>query len=191
MTLHHTVHHQAYVNNLNIALESLAVAQSTANIAEALSLQSALTFNAGGHINHTLFWSNLAPASSSSSSLHAAPKLSMAISSRWGSIENFQDKFSNLLLGIKGSGWGWLVLNIESGSLELTTTKDQDVVPKGKKQLIGIDMWEHAFYLQYLTDKKSYIKSIWQIVNWEVAEGRYIGRLPSVFEGSEWVKGVI
>jgi superoxide dismutase, Fe-Mn family len=131
MTLHHTKHHQAYVKNLNAALLSLATATSKNDIVAQLHLQVAINFNAGGHINHTLFWENLVPASSPSADPSSAPKLISALSARWGSVEKFQEAFNKVLLGIKGSGWGWLVQDLESGSLEIVTSKDQDSVPAG------------------------------------------------------------
>jgi Fe-Mn family superoxide dismutase len=175
MTLHHTKHHQAYVNNLNATLLSLATATSKNDIVAQLNLQAAINFNAGGHINHTLFWENLVPASSPSADPSSAPKLISALSARWGSFEKFQEAFNAVLLGIKGSGWGWLVQDLESGSLEIITSKDQDIVPAGKKPLLGIDMWEHAYYLQYLNDKGAYAKGIWKVVNWKKVEARFNG----------------
>ncbi|TVY73240.1 Superoxide dismutase [Mn] [Lachnellula suecica] len=181
MTLHHTKHHQTYINNLNAALASQATATAKNDIVASLHLQNAMNFNAGGHINHTLFWENLVPASSPSAQPTAAPKLVAAISSRWGSLEKFQEKFTATLLGLKGSGWGWLVQDTETGNLELTTSKDQDIVPAGKKPILGIDMWEHAYYLQYLNDKASYAKNIWKVVNWKVLEERYESGFEGVF----------
>jgi len=181
MTLHHTKHHQTYINNLNAALASQATATSKNNIVAQLHLQNALNFNAGGHINHTLFWENLVPASSPNAQPSAAPKLTAALASRWGSLEKFQEKFNATLLGLKGSGWGWLVQDIESGNLELTTSKDQDIVPAGKKPILGVDFWEHAYYLQYLNDKASYAKNIWKVVNWQVLEERYVSGIEGVF----------
>lgn len=86
-----------------------------------------------------------------------------------------------MLLGLKGSGWGWLVQDVESGNLEIVTTKDQDIVPAGKKPLLGIDMWEHAYYLQYLSDKGSYAKKIWSVVNWKTVENRFVAGTEAVF----------
>jgi Fe-Mn family superoxide dismutase len=181
MTLHHTKHHQTYINNLNNALVSQAAATGKEDIVSQLHLQSAINFSAGGHINHTLFWENLAPASSPSAQASVAPKLGAAISSRWGSLEKFQEKFNTVLLALKGSGWGWLVQDTESGNLELVTTKDQDIVPAGKKPLLGIDMWEHAYYLQYMNDKGSYAKKIWNVINWKKVEERFVGSSDAVF----------
>jgi Fe-Mn family superoxide dismutase len=181
MTLHHTKHHQTYINNLNNALTTQASATDKDDIVTQLHLQSAINFSAGGHINHTLFWENLSPASSPSAQVGAAPKLAAAIASRWGSLEKFQEKFNAVLLGLKGSGWGWLVQDVESGNLEIVTTKDQDIVPAGKKPLLGIDMWEHAYYLQYLSDKGSYAKKIWSVVNWKTVENRFVAGTEAVF----------
>lgn len=181
MTLHHTKHHQTYINNLNNALASQATASNKDDIVGQLHLQSAINFSAGGHINHTLFWENLSPASSPSAQAGAAPQLVAAICSRWGSLEKFQEKFNAVLLGLKGSGWGWLVQDAESGSLDIITSKDQDIVPAGKKPLLGIDMWEHAYYLQYLNDKGSYAKKIWTVINWKKAEERFESGVDVVF----------
>ncbi|PSS22545.1 hypothetical protein M430DRAFT_137899 [Amorphotheca resinae ATCC 22711] len=181
MTLHHTKHHQTYINNLNAALVSQATATSKNDIVAQLHLQNAINFSAGGHINHTLFWENLTPASSPSAQPSSAPKLVAAISARWGSLEKFQEKFNAVLLGLKGSGWGWLVQDTESSALEIITSKDQDIVPAGKKPLLGIDMWEHAYYLQYLNDKGSYAKGIWQVVNWKKVEERFLSGVDGVF----------
>ncbi|CZS95711.1 probable Superoxide dismutase [Mn], mitochondrial [Rhynchosporium agropyri] len=181
MTLHHTKHHQTYINVLNATLASQASASTKNDIVTQIHLQNNLNFSAGGHINHTLFWENLVPASSPSASPSSAPKLTAALSSRFGSVSTFQDKFTAVLLGLKGSGWGWLVQDVESGALEITTSKDQDIVPAGKKPLLGVDMWEHAYYLQYLNDKAGYTKGIWKIVNWAKVEERFVGGYDAVF----------
>lgn len=175
MTIHHSKHHQTYVTNLNASLASQTTASSQNDIVSQLHLQNAINFNAGGHINHTLFWENLVPASSPDANYSSAPKLSVALSQRYGSIEKFQEKFTAVLLGLKGSGWGWLVQDNESGILDIITSKDQDIVPAGKKPLLGVDFWEHAYYLQYLNDKAGYAKQIWKIVNWKVLEERFTG----------------
>ncbi|TVY47680.1 Superoxide dismutase [Mn], mitochondrial, partial [Lachnellula occidentalis] len=104
-----------------------------------------------------------------------------ALAARFGSLEKFQEKFTAVLLGLKGSGWGWLVQDTETGNLELTTSRDQDIVPAGKKPILGVDFWEHAYYLQYLNDKASYAKSIWNITNWKVLEARYESGFEGVF----------
>lgn len=168
MTLHHSKHHQTYVNNLNAA----QITQASADLVAQLHLQVTMNFNAGGHINHTLFWKILCPPSSSGNPGAAITK---AIDARWGSLQGFKDTFKTILLGIKGSGWGWLVQDNATGNLELLTSRDQDIVPAGKKPLLGIDMWEHAYYLQYLNDKPEYVNGIWNIINWLEVEKRFSG----------------
>lgn len=148
MELHHSKHHQAYVTNLNKALESHLAAVAGTDIAGQIALQQAIKFNGGGHINHSLFWQNLAPASSVEASPSAAKELVSAIEKTWGSFEAFQKAFSAALLGIQGSGWGWLVKDGPPGGLRIVTTKDQDPVVGGEVPIFGVDMWEHAYYLQ-------------------------------------------
>lgn len=175
MTLHHTKHHATYITNLNATLTALTTSLSTADLPTNLHLQAALTFHAGGHINHTLFWENLSPPASPAADPSTAPSVIGAVTKRYGSLAQFQAAFNAVLLGIKGSGWGWLVQDGTSGELDIVTSKDQDIVPAGKKPLLGVDMWEHAYYLQYLNDKKSYVEGIWKIVNWDVVEKRFKG----------------
>ncbi|KAI5808889.1 manganese superoxide dismutase [Peziza echinospora] len=176
MELHHTKHHQAYVSNLNAALLNHVTALSKGDVKQQIEIQQMIKFNGGGHINHSLFWTNLTPAGTAASNpTTAAPKLLSAITKRWGSHDMFTDAFSKTLMGLQGSGWGWLVKDSSSGNLEITTTKDQDPVVGGKIPIIGVDMWEHAYYIQYYNDKASYVKGIWNIINWETAEKRYNG----------------
>ncbi|RDW60114.1 superoxide dismutase-2 [Coleophoma crateriformis] len=181
MTLHHSKHHQTYITNLNNFLQTQSTASLAGDLIKQLSLQQAINFHAGGHINHTLFWENLAPASSSSTSPDCAPKLVAAINTRWGDLSTFQQKFNTALLSLKGSGWGWLVQDLESGALEVITSRDQDVVPATKKPLLGVDFWEHAYYLQYLNDKAAYAVGIWKVVNWKIVEKRFTGSTDIVF----------
>lgn len=149
MELHHTKHHQAYVTNLNKALESHVAAVAANDIAGQIALQQTVRFNGGGHINHSLFWKNLAPAGSGETSLDAAKELVVAIAKTWGSFDDFKQAFSSALLGIQGSGWGWLVREKGKGAgLRIVTTKDQDPVVGRDVPLFGVDMWEHAYYLQ-------------------------------------------
>ncbi|RKF63901.1 Superoxide dismutase, mitochondrial [Erysiphe neolycopersici] len=183
MKLHHTKHHQTYVTNLNNTLESLCKATGSLDLVTQLHLQAALIFNGGGHINHTLFWENLAPAFSPSTQPNLAPDLIEAIKSRWKTLDLFKDSFTTVLLGIKGSGWGWLVQDEKSGILDIVTTKDQEVVPAGKKPLLGIDFWEHAYYLQYLNDKASYAKGIWNVINWVKVQDRFLKSSDSIYGG--------
>lgn len=147
MELHHSKHHQTYVTNLNKAVQSYAAAVQANDIPGQIALQSAIKFNGGGHINHSLFWENLSPESSSDAKPEAAPKLMAEINKTWGSVQRFKEVFSAALLSIQGSGWGWLV-NEEGTGLRIVTTKDQDPVVGGETPIFGVDMWEHAYYLQ-------------------------------------------
>jgi Fe-Mn family superoxide dismutase len=175
MELHHSKHHQTYVNNLNAALANLATASR--DVAAQIVLQSAIKFNGGGHINHSLFWQNLSPPSAPEAQATSAPTLSAAIKSTWGSIPEFQKAFNAALLAIQGSGWGWLIkFENEGGRLGIVMTKDQNpIVGKGQVPILGIDMWEHAYYLQYLNGKTAYVENIWSVINWLTAERRYLG----------------
>jgi Fe-Mn family superoxide dismutase len=146
MELHHSKHHAAYVANLNNALQSHVVAVTSSDIASQIALQAAIKFNGGGHINHSLFWHNLAPAGSDEAKADAAPALTAEIQRTWGSLDAFKKAFSTTLLGIQGSGWGWLVK--DGSGLRIVTTKDQDPVVGGEVPVLGVDMWEHAYYLQ-------------------------------------------
>ena len=151
MELHHSKHHQTYVTNLNAALKSQVEALHASDITSQIALQQAIKFSAGGHINHSLFWRNLAPAGSAEAKPSAAPQLLKQIQAVWGEEEKFKEDFNDALLGIQGSGWGWLI-KVEIGKqqrLAIVITKDQDpVVGKGEVPLLGIDMWEHGYYLQ-------------------------------------------
>jgi superoxide dismutase, Fe-Mn family len=142
MELHHNKHHQAYVTNLNKAIDALNQSQ----LHDRHVLLSAIHFNGGGHINHSLFWENLTPHGTPEASPPAAPKLVAELNRIWGSLEAFQKAFNTSLLGIYGSGWGWLVKD-ETTGLSIVTTKDQDPITKGVP-IFGVDMWEHAYYLQ-------------------------------------------
>lgn len=151
MELHHSKHHQAYVTNLNNALKTYATATSSNDIAGQIALQSAIKFNGGGHINHSLFWENLTPASSADANPESAPTLMAEVAKTWGDLESFQAAMTKTLLGLQGSGWGWLVK--DSQGLRIVTTKDQDPVVGGEVPIFGIDMWEHAYYLQVSTGR--------------------------------------
>jgi len=166
MTLHHKKHHQTYVNGLNAAEASYAAASPRARI----QLQSALKFNGGGHINHSLFWKNLTPANSPQAKLKDGP-LKTLIDRDFGGLENLKKELNALTASIQGSGWGWLGYDTHKKRLVIETTANQDpllvAVP-----LIGIDIWEHAFYIQYKNVKPDYLAAIWHIFNWEEAEKR-------------------
>ncbi|TFK21608.1 manganese superoxide dismutase [Coprinopsis marcescibilis] len=173
MTLHHQKHHQTYVNALNAAEAAYAKASTPK---ERIALQAALKFNGGGHINHSLFWKNLAPSAAAKKgtggTLQDGP-LKKAIEESFGSLDTLKKEFNAATLGIQGSGWGWLGYNTQTKRLEIATTPNQDpllsLVP-----IIGVDIWEHAFYLQYLNVKVDYLTAIWNVINFEEAEARLL-----------------
>ncbi|TGZ67928.1 hypothetical protein CRM22_004528 [Opisthorchis felineus] len=171
MRLHYTKHHATYVSNLNIAEEQVAEAMAKNDITKAISLQPAVRFNGGGHINHSIFWHNLSPKGG------GTPKgsLSNAIIADFGSFEEFKSKLSALTIGIQGSGWGWLGLNPTTKRLQLATCANQDPLEgtTGLKPLLGIDVWEHAYYLQYKNVRADYVKAIWNIINWDDVAARF------------------
>ncbi|GBE84354.1 superoxide dismutase mitochondrial [Sparassis latifolia] len=169
MKLHHTKHHQAYVNGLNAAEESYAKAHSPK---EQIKLQPALKFNGGGHINHSLFWKNLVPASQGGGQLSAGP-LKDAIGADFGGLDALKKKLNTTTAAIQGSGWGWLGYNPNTKKLEIVTTANQDPL-LSHLPIIGIDIWEHAFYLQYLNVKPDYLNAIWNVINFKEAERRYV-----------------
>jgi len=169
MTLHHYKHHQAYVTGLNAAEKAYAQAP---NPKEQIKLQAALKFNGGGHINHTIFWKNLAPTLDGGGVLHDGP-LKAAIEQTFGSLAKLQEKMNAKTAAIQGSGWGWLGYNPETAQLEIVTTPNQDPLLT-HVPIIGIDIWEHAFYLQYKNVKPDYLKAIWNVINFKEAENRYL-----------------
>ncbi|KAJ5581697.1 Manganese/iron superoxide dismutase [Penicillium sp. DV-2018c] len=174
MELHHQKHHQTYINNLNAALAAQSSATQSNNVPSLIALQQKIRFNGGGHINHSLFWKNLTPIGTPGNNIGGAPALREAILTRWGSHEEFVKAFNAELLGIQGSGWGWLVSKGgPKGRLDIVTTKDQDPVNAPDVPVFGVDMWEHAYYLQYLNNKAGYVEGIWRIINWAEAEKRY------------------
>lgn len=173
MELHHKKHHQTYVNNLNQALEKYAVAEAKKDLQTMISLQSAIKFNGGGNVNHSIFWTNLAPKNADGG---VAPSgdLAQAINQEFGSLEKFIEKFNAATAAVQGSGWGWLGYNKEKGKLQIQTCANQDPLSTaGLEPLLGVDVWEHAYYLQYKNARPDYLKAIWQIVNWKNVAERY------------------
>jgi len=172
MELHHKKHHQAYVNNLNAAMEKHLAAENKNDIATMISLQGAIKFNGGGHVNHSIFWTNLAPPKKGGGE---PPKgeLLQKIQTQWGSVDKFIEKFNAQTAAIQGSGWGWLGYNKEEDRLSIITTSNQDpLIISGNTPLLGIDVWEHAYYLQYKNARPDYLKAIWKVVNWQNVASR-------------------
>lgn len=174
MELHHGKHHAAYVANLNAALEQQAEAESKGDLAKVLALQPAIHFNAGGHINHAIFWTNLAAEKDCRPPEGA---LRAAIDARWGSLDKLVAEFNAATAAVQGSGWGWLGYDVGTGGLAIATVANQDPLAKasgGKLvPLLGVDVWEHAYYLQYKNARPDYLKAIWRVVNWANVEERY------------------
>jgi Fe-Mn family superoxide dismutase len=179
MEIHHDRHHKAYVDNLNKAIAGNAVLE--AKPLEALirdlasvsdNIRSPVRNNGGGHWNHSFFWKILAPRAGGT----PAGKLGDAIKAAFGSYADFQAKFEAAGIGRFGSGWAWLVSN--GGKLEIVSTANQDNPLMGKaiagcegKPLLGVDVWEHAYYLKYQNKRADYLKAIWNVINWnEVAK---------------------
>lgn len=174
MQLHYSKHHAGYVNNLNAALEKYHEAEAKNDIAAMIALQQAIKFNGGGHVNHSLFWTNLAPVGKGGGE---APKgeLAAAIKEEFESLEKFIEYFSATTVAIQGSGWGWLGYCKKGQCLVMETCANQDPLSTaGLVPLLGIDVWEHAYYLQYENVRADYVKNIWKIVNWKTVEERYV-----------------
>jgi Fe-Mn family superoxide dismutase len=178
MEIHHNKHHQAYVTNLNAALAKLNKADinhlSVEEILQNVSrYPAAVRNNAGGHYNHSLFWNLIKPGGRR----QPEGKLSEFIDSEFGSFDSFKTTFSDAAADRFGSGWAWLIKN-ESGDLEICSTPNQDnplmdVADSKGYPILGLDVWEHAYYLKYQNKRAEYIKAWWNIINWQVVEFRF------------------
>jgi Fe-Mn family superoxide dismutase len=177
MEIHHGKHHNAYVTNLNKALESAPdlasksveelLAKNCAIVPEAI--KTAVRNNGGGHINHSMFWQIMGPKAGGQPS----GKLADAIRSTFGSFDTFKEKFSAAAMGRFGSGWAWLVS--QDGKLDIYSTANQDSpIMEGKYPVMGIDVWEHAYYLKYQNRRNEYIAAWWNVVNWAEIEKRFV-----------------
>ncbi|WP_400164737.1 superoxide dismutase [Brevibacillus sp. TJ4] len=175
MEIHHGRHHATYVNNLNAALEAhpdlqgKSVEELISNL-DALpeSIRTAVRNNGGGHANHTLFWEILSPNGG------GAPtgELADAINAAFGSFDNFKAEFAKAATGRFGSGWAWLI--VDGGKVAITSTPNQDSpVMEGKTPILGLDVWEHAYYLKYQNKRPDYIGAFWNVVNWDEVSKRY------------------
>ncbi len=173
MQLHYSKHHQAYVTNLNAALDKYRDAEAKGDVAAMIALNQAIKFNGGGHVNHSIFWTNLAPAGKGGGGAPSGD-LSAAIQKDFGSVDSFIEKMSAASVAVQGSGWGWLGFNKTANRLEIATCSNQDPLSTlGFIPLLGIDVWEHAYYLQYKNVRADYVKNIWKIVHWKNVEERY------------------
>ncbi len=175
MEIHHDKHHQAYITNANNALKDypqLAAKPVEELIADLSAVPEAIRTtvrnNAGGHANHSFFWVILGPNAGGS----PEGKLADAITSTFGSFDQFKEKFQAAGAGRFGSGWAWLVIN-KAGSLEITSTPNQDSpIMDGLKPVLGVDVWEHSYYLKYQNRRPDYLKAVWNVINWD-AVGKY------------------
>ncbi|EJL47346.1 superoxide dismutase [Brevibacillus agri] len=175
MEIHHGRHHATYVNNLNAALEAhpdlqqKSVEELISNL-DALpeSIRTAVRNNGGGHANHTLFWEILSPNGG------GAPtgELADAINAAFGSFDNFKAEFAKAATTRFGSGWAWLTA--EGGKVAITSTPNQDSpIMEGKTPILGLDVWEHAYYLRYQNKRPDYISAFWNVVNWDEVSKRF------------------
>lgn len=171
MTIHHTKHHATYVNNLNATLEVYAEAEAKADYTKMIALQGALKFNGGGHINHSLFWGNMA-APSAGGGGEPTGDLAEAITASFGSFDAFKAQFSAKTVAVQGSGWGWLGLNQATGRLEIATCANQDPLTT-LTPLMGCDVWEHAYYLQYKNVRPDYVKEFFSVIDWAAVSARF------------------
>ena len=177
MEIHHTKHHQAYTNGLNTALESLSAELQNMELTKLLSsidkvpenVRGAVNFHGGGYDNHAMFWNNMKPNGGG----EPGGIVDDAINSSFGGFANFKEKFTRDTGAIQGSGWGWLVYNPQSRKAEFTTMPNQTSPrTKGLIPLLGLDVWEHAYYLKYQNRRPDYITAWWNVVNWDEVDKR-------------------
>ena len=174
MQLHHDKHHATYVAGANAAVEKLEEARANGNFAIINQLEKDLAFNLGGHTNHSLFWKIMAPANTAPD--RPSGELAAALDEYFGSFEAFQAHFATAATGIQGSGWAVLAWDTIAGRPNIFQLFDQQSnVPVGQIPLLMLDMWEHAFYLDYLNVKADYVKAWWNVVNWAEVEKLYHG----------------
>ena len=177
MEIHHTKHHQTYTTKLNDALGKCSSDIQNKDIVDILSdlsqvppeLKGAINFNGGGYDNHKLFWNNMKPNGGG----EPGGAVADAINSSFGSFSDFKEKFSSTTAVIQGSGWGWLVYNPSSSKVEYVAMSNQDSPrTKGLVPLLGLDVWEHAYYLNYQNKRPDYIAAWWNVVNWDEVDSR-------------------
>ena len=174
MQIHHGKHHQAYINNLNAALEAHPDLQgkSVEDLIKDLNalpeaIRTAVRNNGGGHANHSLFWTLMAPNAGGAPTGKAAD----AITGAFGTFDAFKEQFAKAATTRFGSGWAWLVSS--SGKLAIESTANQDSpIMEGKKPILGLDVWEHAYYLKYQNRRPDYVAAFWNVVNWNTVNGR-------------------
>lgn len=180
MEIHHGKHHQAYVNNYNKALEQApqlvgksveeVLANNLAVVPEAI--KTAVRNNGGGIVNHNLFWLTIGPVGGAKPGGAPSGKLSEAINSTFGSFDKFKETFTQAATTRFGSGWAWLVKSGNTLSVFSTANQDSPLMD-GHTPILGLDVWEHAYYLKYQNRRPDYIKAYWDFVNWQAAEKRF------------------
>ena len=171
MELHHSKHHQAYVTGANTALAQLAEARDSDNLANVNKLQKDLAFNLGGHVNHSIFWTNLSPNGGDK----PTGELASAIDDFFGSFDKFRAHFTAAALGVQGSGWAALVWDSIGQKLIVQQFFDQQSnFAAGTVPVLLLDVWEHAYYLDYKNVRADYVKAFWNIANWENVEKRFV-----------------
>ena len=169
MELHHSKHHQAYVTGANTALAQLAEARDSDNLANVNKLEKDLAFNLGGHVNHSIFWTNLSPDGGDK----PTGDLAAAIDDEFGSFDKFQAHFTATALGVQGSGWAVLAWDsIGQRPIIVQFFDQQGNLPAGIVPLLMLDVWEHAYYLDYQNVRADYVKAFWSIANWDNAQRR-------------------
>ena len=170
MELHHSKHHATYVAGANAALEKLEAARENGDFAIINQLEKDLAFHLGGHTNHSIFWTNMAPEAGE----RPTGDLATAINQFFGSFEKFQAQFTAAAMGLQGSGWAVLAFDtIAQRLVTFQLTDQQGNVPVATVPLLMLDMWEHAFYLDYQNVKGDYVKAWWNVVNWENVAARF------------------
>ena len=170
MELHHSKHHQAYVDGANAALASLEAAREAGDMAAVNLYEKNLAFHLGGHSNHSVFWKNMSPTGGG----EPTGALASAIDDSFGSLDKFKKQFTAAAMGLQGSGWAVLAYDTISGRLVTFQLYDQQGnVPVGTVPLLMLDMWEHAFYLDYKNVKAKYVDAWWNVVNWDDVARRF------------------
>ncbi|HEY8589909.1 MAG TPA: superoxide dismutase [Naasia sp.] len=170
MELHHSKHHNTYVTGANTALAQMAEARESGNLGSLNKLQKDLAFNLGGHVNHSIFWTNMAPDGDD----RPAGELAAAIDEFFGSFDKFQAHFTAAAVGVQGSGWALLAYDTIGGNLVIEQLfNQQDNIPALSVPLLMLDVWEHAYYLDYKNVRPDYVKAWWNVVNWDNVAQRY------------------
>ncbi|CAH1720840.1 superoxide dismutase [Mn], mitochondrial [Aphis gossypii] len=170
MEIHHQKHHNTYVVNYNNTLDKLQTAVTKDDTATIISLAPALRFNGGGHINHSIFWDVLTPHSTKPSD-----NLNKALIENFGSCDEFKKQLATASIAVQGSGWGWLGFNPQTKKLSVVSCANQDPLfpTTGLIPLFGIDVWEHAYYLQYKNVRADYVNAIFEVINWDAVSKRF------------------